>query len=99
MNPDEVNWQQPCLLNGIKRSDQLHTPPIYSFDNNIHVNLKEHTSPKGTISVYATNGKKIHSESIKGNKNSFRINDRKGLYIVKVNVEGKESYSNRVYLN
>ncbi|NQY09039.1 MAG: T9SS type A sorting domain-containing protein [Flavobacteriales bacterium] len=97
MNPDIVNWQEPCLLDGIKRNDKNDNISVYGFNNEIHVNLRENKTSKGRISVYAMDGKQILSAPIKSDNNSFRINHRQGLYIVKVDIDGKESYSKKVY--
>ena len=99
MDINAVDWQQPCLLDGLEDRKQNVNISVYSFDNNIRVNLNKYKSPEGRISVYSIDGKKIHSRLIQGNENSFSLNGFTGLYIVRVDVDGMETKTSRIYLN
>jgi len=107
-NPETPAWCKDTL---ISPSDSIYNPPVgtndkeledkvfvYSYDRNVRVRLDGIRS-KGNISIYNISGQKVQEQPIKGNSNLVNIKgNSRGVFVVKVDVDGEGTRSKKVYI-
>ncbi len=67
---------------GIEQQQNNLSPNIYSFGNNLHINLKEIINCK--VSMYDINGGEIFTDYLKETNYSVKLPIPKGVYVVKL---------------
>ncbi|NQY11104.1 MAG: T9SS type A sorting domain-containing protein [Flavobacteriales bacterium] len=72
---------------------------IYGHQRDVSVTLERAERARGRITIYEINGRKVQEETIKERATRFSINGSgTGIYMVKVDVDGGNSRTKKVYI-
>ena len=101
MDVNAVNYLTgECPLTvGVDDRNLADKVSVYSYDRNVRVSL-DGMRNKGNISIYNATGQKIQEQAIKGSSNLVNIKgNSRGVYMVKVDVDGVGTRTKKVYIN
>lgn len=79
-------------VNSTQEIEDANTPKIYAYNNTVNILFKDSSLDNINVKVFNAMGQKVYSTSLHSGENSFKLNEKTGVYIIQVqNAKGVSS--------
>lgn len=71
-------------VNSTQEIEDANTPKIYAYNNTVNILFKDSSLDNINVKVFNAMGQKVYSTSLHSGENSFKLNEKTGVYIIQV---------------